>query len=139
MRIFSMLSSTSKMFRPSRTVLSSSGILVFSVCNSRTNEKVLPLPGSLLTTISPPIFLTISRQIANPNPVPPYWRVVLPSACWNFSKMAACLSLATPIPVSITENLTLATSCSLPRCSIARFTCPFSVNLIALLTKLFRI
>ena len=33
-----------------------------------------------------------SRLMARPRPVPPYLRLVLPSACWNASKMICCLS-----------------------------------------------
>ena len=34
---------------------------------------------------------------------PPYLRLVLPSACWNASKMICCLSGGMPMPVSETE------------------------------------
>ncbi len=44
----------------------------------------------------------ISRLIANPKPVPPYLRLVLPSACWKASKMICCLSDEMPMPVSET-------------------------------------
>ena len=36
--------------------------------------------------------------------MPPYLRLILPSACWNASKMICCLSGEIPIPVSLTEN-----------------------------------
>ena len=39
-------------------------------------EKVLPLFCSLSTLISPPIISTNCLEIANPNPVPPYFRAV---------------------------------------------------------------
>ena len=41
--------------------------------------KVLPLPGALSTQTVPPCCLMIFLTIARPNPVPPCWRVVLPS------------------------------------------------------------
>ena len=41
-----------------------------------------------------------------PRPVPPYLRVVVPSACWNGSKMIASFSSEMPMPVSVTANAT---------------------------------
>ena len=64
---------------------------------------MLPLPGELTRRISPPSSREISRLIASPSPVPPYLRLVLPSACWNASKMICCLSGEMPMPVSETE------------------------------------
>lgn len=40
-------------------------------------ENVLPLPSSLCTHIRPPKAATICRDIANPRPVPPCFRVAL--------------------------------------------------------------
>ncbi len=40
----------------------------------------------------------------SPRPVPPYLRLVVPSACWNDSKMMRCLSAGMPMPVSSTEK-----------------------------------
>ena len=37
-------------------------------------------------------------------PVPPYLRLVVPSACWNASKISLSLSGGIPIPVSVTAN-----------------------------------
>ena len=54
--------------------------------------KVLPWPTALDSLISPPSSLAISRLIDRPRPVPPYLRLVVPSACWNASKMTWCLS-----------------------------------------------
>ena len=45
-----------------------------------------------VSRISPPSSLAISRLIDRPRPVPPYLRLVVPSACWNASKMTWCLS-----------------------------------------------
>ena len=36
--------------------------------------------------------------------MPPYLRLVVPSACWNASKMMRCLSSGMPMPVSSTEK-----------------------------------
>ena len=54
--------------------------------------NVLPWPGALTSRISPPSSRDSSRLIARPRPVPPYLRLVRPSACWNASKMICCLS-----------------------------------------------
>jgi hypothetical protein len=42
---------------------------------SRVKKNSLPRPGVLPTRTSPPISATRRRQIASPNPVPPYLRV----------------------------------------------------------------
>ena len=39
-----------------------------------TTRNVLPFPGSLSTSISPPSSPAISRLMDNPSPVPPNWR-----------------------------------------------------------------
>jgi len=65
---------------------------------------VLPTRGALTSRISPPSRRESSRLIASPSPVPPYLRLVLPSACWNASKMICCFSGEMPMPVSLTEN-----------------------------------
>ncbi len=68
--------------------------------------NVLPWPGMLRSWISPPSKLASSRLMARPNPVPPYLRLVLASACWNASKMMRCLSRAIPMPESVTSKAT---------------------------------
>jgi hypothetical protein len=68
--------------------------------------KVLPFPGTLRSWISPPSRLASSRLIASPRPVPPYFRLVPASACWNASKMIRCFSSGMPMPVSETSNAT---------------------------------
>ena len=66
--------------------------------------NVLPSPGVLSTRISPPSSRAISRLIERPRPVPPYLRLVVPSACWNASKISCCLSFGMPMPVSRTSK-----------------------------------
>ena len=67
--------------------------------------NVLPRPRLLCSRISPPGSARAnSRLIRKASPVPPYLRLVVPSACWNASKMMRCFSGAIPIPVSVTEN-----------------------------------
>ena len=66
--------------------------------------NVLPFPVSLSTRTSPPSRRASSRLMERPRPVPPYLRLVVPSACWKASKMSYCLSLAIPMPVSSTEK-----------------------------------
>ena len=46
----------------------------------RYTVNVLPLPTALCSLISPPSRLVSSRQIDSPRPVPPYFRLVVPSA-----------------------------------------------------------
>ena len=75
-----------------------------SSVTGRNSVKVLPWPGVLSTRISPPSSRAISRLIDRPRPVPPYLRLVVPSACWNASKMSCCLSFAMPMPVSRTSK-----------------------------------
>jgi len=60
--------------------------------------------GSLFTWISPPSKRVISREMERPSPVPPYLRLVVPSACWNASKMIFCLLRGMPMPVSVTRT-----------------------------------
>ena len=64
------------------------------------------VPGTLVSLSSPPNRCASSRLIASPKPVPPYFRDVPASACWNASKMIFCFSGAMPMPVSVTENCT---------------------------------
>ena len=54
----------------------------------------------------PPSSAANSRLIDRPRPVPPYLRLVVPSACWNASKMIASFSSEMPMPVSVTANAT---------------------------------
>ena len=63
---------------------------------------MLPRPGLDISRISPPKSRDSSRLMARPKPVPPYLRLVEPSACWNASKMICCLSDGMPMPVSET-------------------------------------
>ena len=63
-----------------------------------------PTPTVLETSMSPPMAVTIRRQMANPNPVPPNFRVVDWSACEKTSKIVESLSSGIPIPVSSTDR-----------------------------------
>ena len=101
---------------------------------------MLPRPGVEARRISPPSNRDSSRLIASPSPVPPYLRLVLPSACWNASKMICCLSDGMPMPVSLTENTTTSgqrfnsslSGFQPPAAgSTASVTCPLWVNLKA--------
>ncbi len=78
----------------------------------RWSVKVLPSPGALTTSIDPPSSRAISRLIVRPRPVPPYLRLVVPSACWNASKMSCCFSTGMPMPVSRTANARTPSPCS---------------------------
>ena len=37
--------------------------------------------------VLPPCISTMRLEIAKPKPVPPFWRVLLLSTCWNSSKI----------------------------------------------------
>ena len=108
--------------------------------------KTLPLPGSLLSVISPPSRPTSSRQIESPSPVPPYLRLVVPSPCAKASKIDRCMSWGIPIPVSVTLSATTPSAAvKLSRLqpdvtgAARNSTFPLSVNLKALLSRLLRI
>ena len=95
-----------------------------------------PWPGALRTRMPAPIKPSRRWQIANPSPVPPYCRVVEPSACENCSKMRPCADSLMPMPVSRTVMRTLV-SCSPHSSTSSRSsTSPSSVNLIALPNRL---
>jgi hypothetical protein len=82
----------------------------------------------------------ISRLIDSPSPVPPYWRLVEPSACWKASKMIRCLSAGCRCPVSrdregdhrlrVVQVSLLRAPAELAEAD-AELTLPFSVNLKA--------
>ena len=57
----------------------------------REVEACCPRPGSLSTQMRPPISSTSRAEMARPSPVPPYFRVVEPSACAKASKISALL------------------------------------------------
>ncbi len=86
--------------------------------------------------------LASSREIDNPSPVPPYFRFVLPSACWNASKITACFSSGIPMPSSLTAKAMDASTfrsvpitISTPGRDIIRSTAPFFVNLNAFVSR----
>src|SRR5439155_2380610 len=107
---------------------------------SRTvNQNVLPLPTTLSTPMAPPIISTSRLEIASPRPVPPYRRVMDPSAWGNDWKNRSPTSGATPIPVSVTEKRTKASSVVCSTSAACTTTSPHSVNLTALPTRLVRI
>ena len=72
----------------------------------RNNVNVLPVPASLSSSMEPPSRSARPRLMESPRPVPPYLRLVEPSACWKASKMIFCLSFEIPIPVSLISNAT---------------------------------
>jgi hypothetical protein len=72
-----------------------------------------------------------SLEIDSPNPVPPYFRLVVPSACWNASKIISSLPAGMPMPVSRTANATSPSA--RPTWSV---TPPVSVNFTALASRL---
>ena len=106
--------------------------------------NVLPRPGSLSTWISPPIRRAISRLIDRPRPVPPNLRLIVPSACWNASKIVRSCSGAMPMPVSVTWNATTCSAAvsggfvnrSSPACRMVSVTSPADVNFTAFESRL---
>ena len=79
---FVALSSTISTLAAARLAAVSLAVAAGARCFSKSavNQKVEPWPGVLSTPIWPPISSTSCLEIASPNPVPPYLRVVEPSA-----------------------------------------------------------
>ena len=71
-----------------------------SLLKRAVNKKVLPIPTVLSTQMRPPISPTRRDEMASPNPVPPCFREMDPSAWRNASNMISCLSAGMPGPVS---------------------------------------
>ncbi|MNM62985.1 hypothetical protein D3C81_743380 [compost metagenome] len=76
------LSSTTNTRLPSNSSAVTMRRKWLSRCTPRLTSKwkVEPRPGSLSTQMRPPINSTRCREMARPNPVPPYLRVVVLSA-----------------------------------------------------------
>jgi hypothetical protein len=53
------------------------------------NQKVEPFPGLDSTQMRPPCISTIRLAMESPRPVPPFFRVLELSTCWNSSKIFA--------------------------------------------------
>ena len=92
--------------------------------------NVVPRPGSLSTSISPPMRWQSLRVIARPRPVPPYFLVVPASAWPNASKRRAVCSGVMPIPVSATRKKTQLPATPTSR-RTSSVTSPSLVNLAA--------
>ena len=104
----------------------------------RERERAAAADARSSTPIRPPISATSCAEIARPRPVPPYLRVVEPSACANASKIAACL-LGRDADAGVGHReAQLPTSAAAPigsRASTSTVTSPRSVNLTALPTR----
>ena len=95
------------------------------------------LPSVLRTPISPPISVTSRLEIARPRPVPPYLRVVEPSACVKAWNSRVCAAGGMPMPVSCTSKRSRTSSGRLlAERGAHRPPRRRSVNLIALPTRL---
>ena len=79
----------------------------------------------------PPSMRASSLEIDSPSPVPPYLRLVVPSACWNASKIISSFPAGMPMPVSRTAKATSPST--RPTC---RVTPPVAVNFTALASRL---
>lgn len=95
-------------------------------------EQVYFCPLALETPIEPPSESTISLQIVSPNPVPPYFRLMLESTWENGLKSYSCPSSSMPMPVSLIANRITGRPSDKPS-DILRTTAPLIVNLMALL------
>src|SRR6516165_4832301 len=58
-----------------------------STSTGTSRKKVEPAPSFDSTQMRPPCIATIRRAIDRPSPVPPFFLVVVSSACWNSSKI----------------------------------------------------
>src|SRR5262249_47870667 len=104
-----------------------------AACSTRigsVTRKVAPCPSCDSTSIEPPCISTMRFEIASPRPVPPFFRVLELSTCWNSSKILPWSSAAMPGPVSRTVSTKCRSTAIAP---IA--TSPSSVNLTALPTR----
>lgn len=133
-----------RLFR--RTTASSISSSKSARATGRYNVKVLPWPGMLSTVTAPPNRWAISRVMDRPSPVPPYLRLVVPSACWNAPKIVSSCCCGMPIPVSLTRNATTGPPRYTPdgtsrsaAGSIRSSTPPCSVNFTAFDSRLRRI
>ena len=72
--------------------------------DSRGEMERTAVAGFALHPDRPAHVLHQPQEIVSPRPVPPYLRVVEPSACVNASKICCCFSAGIPIPVSRTEK-----------------------------------
>ena len=97
-----------------------------AISGMRTS-KLLPTPGVLVTTISPPMALTSWDEIDSPRPVPPKRRVVELSACSKGRNRRSTCSGVMPMPVSLMRMHSWSASTR-----ASRLTEPVSVNLMAL-------
>ena len=110
--------------------------LVIGCFSGTVNQNREPAPGVLSTPISPPIKCTNRREMANPSPVPPKRRLVELSAWVKESKILAWTSGAMPMPVSSTAKYSRGVVSPSACTRIRITTSPFSVNLMALPTRL---
>ncbi len=78
-----------------------------SLVKSSSKEKTVPRPGSLSTSMLPPMNSTSLLEMLRPSPVPPYFLVIELSACENAANILPILCVFNPIPVSKTRNLSL--------------------------------
>ena len=148
---FTSSSSTTRIRAPARLDFESAASDVLGlpgICMPATRphptvkRKVLPAPGSLSTSIFPPMAVARRSEIDSPSPVPLRRRVLEVSTCekgWNRPPICAALM---PMPVSFTANSRTAWLSSPPgtrsTTHTETFTDPCSVNLTAFVHRLAR-
>lgn len=104
--------------------------------NRATKLNAEPAPYSLRTLIEPPIISASRLLMLSPSPVPPYLRVVEPSAWVKGWNSRACCSGVMPMPLSSTSNSSSTQSGPAACTRQCSRTWPLAVNLIALLVRL---
>ncbi len=132
------LSSTIRMLMPERNAGLYLLVLLSLVFLSHAVKwKVLPLPSPTLSAqTSPFISFDICLQMDRPKPVPPYFLVVEPSACWKGVKIVDSLSFGIPMPVSLIFAWSFNRSSFSSSISRESSISPDSVNLGALPIRL---
>ena len=102
----------------------------------KVNRKREPWPGVLSQDRFPPISCASCREIVSPSPVPPYSRVVDPSAWVKASNRLPNALASIPMPVSTTPSSSCGACASAPG-SIrpSMVTQPSCVNFTALPTR----
>src|SRR5262249_6821200 len=111
---------------------------VTALSNGTWNQKLAPCPGALTSPITPPIRSTRLLEIASPNPVPPYLRVIEPAPWVNGENRRDCTSCGIPAPSSLTSNRSVAPPASSEAFEKLTVIRPASENLTAFPIKLTR-
>ena len=134
-------SSTTSAFRPSSSVIFSTGRCSACVRMGRQMINSLPLPCAVCTSMVPPIISTIFLVIAMPRPVPCIRLTVEVRSRSKGSKIFWANSGLMPMPLSLMRNSYRPQPCTLPASCRTRTETvpPAGVNLMALDSRFSRI